>query len=76
MTGAGTDYRHRFGDLRDGARHPTREQGQTAATQRKLDELLRSWEPADSTLIAVEASGRDPGKLTRPHVAERERVRP
>ena len=49
------------------------QQRQTAATQRKLDELLRSSEPADSTLIAVEeASDADLEALTRQHVAERE----
>ena len=49
---------------------------QTAATQRKLDELLRSSEPADSTLIAVEeASDGDLEALTRQHVAEREQAK-
>ena len=51
------------------------QQRQTAATQRKLDELLRSSEPADSTLIAVEeASDHDLEALTRQHVGERERA--
>jgi len=51
------------------------QQRQTAATQRKLDELLRSSEPADSTLIAVEeASDADLEALTRQHVAEREQA--
>ena len=53
------------------------QQRQTAATQRKLDELLRSSEHADSTLIAVEeASDSDLEELTRLHLAERERVLP
>ena len=51
------------------------QQRQTAATQRKLDELLRSSEQADSTLIAVEeASDDDLETLARTHVAERERA--
>ena len=51
------------------------QQRQTAATQRKLDELLRSSEPADSTLIAVEeASDADLEALTRQHVTEREQA--
>ena len=51
------------------------QQRQTAATQRKLDELLRSSEPADSTLIAVEeASDADLEALTRQHVIEREQA--
>jgi low affinity Fe/Cu permease len=51
------------------------QQRQTAATQRKLDELLRSSEPADSSLIAVEeASDADLEELTRQHVAEREQA--
>ncbi|HEY4608558.1 MAG TPA: low affinity iron permease family protein, partial [Ilumatobacteraceae bacterium] len=51
------------------------QQRQTAATQRKLDELLRSSEPADSTLIAVEeASDADLKALTRQHVEEREQA--
>ena len=51
------------------------QQRQTAATQRKLDELLRSSELADSTLIAVEeASDGDLEALTRQHVAEREQA--
>jgi len=51
------------------------QQRQTAATQRKLDELLRSSELADSTLIAVEeASDDDLEAVTLEHVAERERA--
>ena len=51
------------------------QQRQTAATQRKLDELLRSSEQADSTLIAVEeASDGDLDALTRQHVAQREQA--
>jgi len=51
------------------------QQRQTAATQRKLDELLRSSRHADSTLIAVEeASDADLEELTRQHVAEREQA--
>ena len=49
------------------------QQRQTAATQRKLDELLRSSEHADSTFIAVEeASEGDLEALTRQHVAHHE----
>ena len=51
------------------------QQRQTAATQRKLDELLRSSELADSTLIAVEeAADGDLEDLTRKHVDEREQA--
>ncbi len=51
------------------------QQRQIAATQRKLDELLRSSNQADSALIAVEeASDGELEALTRRHVAERERV--
>jgi low affinity Fe/Cu permease len=51
------------------------QQRQTAATQRKLDELLRSSEQADSTLIAVEeAADGDLEALTRQHVAAREQA--
>jgi low affinity Fe/Cu permease len=51
------------------------QQRQTAATQRKLDELLRSSEQADSTVIAVEeAPDEDLDELTRSHVAEREQA--
>ncbi len=51
------------------------QQRHTAATQRKLDELLRSSEQADSTLIAVEeASEGDLEALTRQHVAAREQA--
>jgi low affinity Fe/Cu permease len=51
------------------------QQRQTAATQRKLDELLRSSEPADSSLIALEeASDDDLEAITRQHVAEREQA--
>ena len=51
------------------------QQRQTAATQRKLDELLRSSADADSTLVAVEeASDRDLEALTRQHVSEREQA--
>jgi low affinity Fe/Cu permease len=51
------------------------QQRQTAATQRKLDELLRSSENADSKLIAVEeAPDADLKDLTRFHVAEREQA--
>ena len=51
------------------------QQRQTAATQRKLDELLRSSEAADSTVIAVEeAADDDLEQLTRMHVAEREQA--
>ena len=49
------------------------QQRQTAATQRKLDELLRSSEAADSTLIAVEEAPDDAlADLARLHVSERE----
>jgi low affinity Fe/Cu permease len=49
------------------------QQRQVAATQRKLDELLRSSEEADSTLIAVEeAPDAALEGLARLHVAERE----
>ena len=52
------------------------QQRHTAATQRKLDELLRSSEEADSTLIAVEeASEHDLEALTLQHVAEREQAK-
>ena len=52
------------------------QQRQTAATQRKLDELLRSSEAADSTVIAVEeAPDEDLEQLTRMHVAEREQAK-
>jgi low affinity Fe/Cu permease len=51
------------------------QQRQTAASQRKLDELLRSSEQADSTVIAVEeAPDEDLDELTRSHVAEREQA--
>ena len=51
------------------------QQRQTAATQRKLDELLRSSEPADSSLIALEeASDADLEAVTRQHVAQREQA--
>ena len=51
------------------------QQRQTAATQRKLDELLRSSDLADSTLIAVEeAADGDLEALTRKHVDEREQA--
>lgn len=51
------------------------QQRQVAATQRKLDELLRSSEHADSTLIAVEEAPDDALKdLARFHVAEREQA--
>ena len=51
------------------------QQRQTAATQRKLDELLRSSEPADSRLIAVEeASDAHLEALTRHHVAQRDQA--
>ena len=51
------------------------QQRQTAATQRKLDELLRSSERADSTVIAVEeAADGDLEALTQRHVADRERA--
>jgi low affinity Fe/Cu permease len=49
------------------------QQRQTAAIQRKLDELLRSSEDADSTVIAVEeAPDADLETLTRDHVVARE----
>jgi low affinity Fe/Cu permease len=51
------------------------QQRQTAATQRKLDELLRSSDQADSTLMAVEeAPDADLAELARRHVTEREHV--
>ena len=51
------------------------QQRQTAATQRKLDEMLRSSEQADSALIAVEeAPDEDLERRTRSDVSERERV--
>ena len=51
------------------------QQRQTAATQRKLDELLRSSDGADSTVIAIEeAPDDDLQLLNRHHVAERERA--
>ena len=51
------------------------QQRQVAATQRKLDELLRSSAEADSTLIAVEeAPDRALQQLARFHVAEREQA--
>jgi low affinity Fe/Cu permease len=51
------------------------QQRQTAATQRKLDELLRSSE-ADSGLIAIEeASDDDLEQLARLHLAEREQAK-
>jgi low affinity Fe/Cu permease len=50
-------------------------QRQVAATQRKLDELLRSSKEADSTLIAVEEAPDDAlENLARFHVAEREQA--
>ena len=52
------------------------QQRQVAATQRKLDELLRSSEDADSSLIAVEEAPDDAlANLARLHVAEREHAR-
>ena len=49
------------------------QQRQTAAIQRKLDELLRSSAEADSTVIAVEeAPDVDLELFTRDHVAARE----
>jgi low affinity Fe/Cu permease len=52
------------------------QQRQTAATQRKLDELLRASEEADSTLIAVEeAPDGELETLARQHVAERNHAR-
>ena len=51
------------------------QQRQIAATQRKLDELLRSSAEADSTLIAVEEAPDDAlAELARFHVAEREQA--
>ena len=51
------------------------QQRQVAATQRKLDELLRSSKEADSTLIAIEeAPDDDLANLARLHVAEREQA--
>ena len=51
------------------------QQRQVAATQRKLDELIRSSTQADSTLIAVEeAPDDDLQDLARLHVAEREQA--
>ena len=48
---------------------------QTSATQRKLDELIRSSTEADRTLIAVEeAQDDDLENLARLHVAEREQA--
>jgi low affinity Fe/Cu permease len=48
------------------------QQRQTAATQRKLDELLRSSDQADSKLIAVEeAPDEDLAQLTSSNVADR-----
>ena len=50
------------------------QQRQTAATQRKLDEMLRSSEDANSALIAVEeAPDEDLERLARADVSERER---
>lgn len=52
------------------------QQRQVAATQRKLDELLRSSDGADSSLIAVEEAPDDALKdLARSHMAERELAR-
>lgn len=52
------------------------QQRQVAATQRKLDELLRSSKDADSSLIAVEEAPDDAlANLARFHVAEREHAR-
>jgi low affinity Fe/Cu permease len=52
------------------------QQRQTAATQRKLDELLRASQEADSTLIAVEEAPDDELEiLARQHVAERSHAR-
>ena len=52
------------------------QQRQVAATQRKLDELLRSSLEADSNLIAVEEAPDDAlADLARFHVAERENAR-
>jgi low affinity Fe/Cu permease len=51
------------------------QQRQVAATQRKLDELIRSSAEADPTLIAVEeAPDDDLANLARLHVAEREQA--
>lgn len=51
------------------------QQRQIAALQRKLDELIRSSEAADSTVIAVEeAPDDDLERLSQAHVAERERA--
>ena len=51
------------------------QQRQVAATQRKLDELLRSSVQADPTLIAVEEAPDDAlENLARFHVAERNRL--
>ncbi len=51
------------------------QQRQTAATQRKLDELLRSSDAADSKLMAIEeAPDADLAELARLHVTERENV--
>ena len=51
------------------------QQRQVAATQRKLDELIRSSTEADPTLIAVEeAPDDDLENLARLHVAEREQA--
>lgn len=48
---------------------------QTAATQRKLDELLRSSDTADSSLIAVEeAPDDDLTRLAQFHVSQREQA--
>jgi low affinity Fe/Cu permease len=48
---------------------------QTAATQRKLDELIRSSVTADNTLIALEAAGDDHLKvLADLNLADRERA--
>lgn len=52
------------------------QQRQVAATQRKLDELLRSSEQADSSLIAVEEAPDDALEdLARFHVAQREQAK-
>ena len=51
------------------------QQRQVAATQRKLDELLRSSTEADSSLIAVEEAPDDAlESLARFHVAQREQA--
>lgn len=48
---------------------------QTSATQRKLDELIRSSTRADNTLIAIEqASDEDLQALTHLNLADRERA--